>query len=258
MQLMLRTFQLLLIGLLCSNPANSAELSVMAASSLTESLREIVTLYQMENRAARIHLNIAGSQTLATQLGQGAPADLFISANHQAMQRMRSQQLVEQPERLLQNRLVIAVRSDLRPRPASIAELTRPGLLLAIGNPQVPVGRYTRQLLSNLASDPAYGPNLVAGIKTNIVSEENRVKAIIAKLLLGEIDAGIVYQSDLSGSPDHRLVAIDLPDKHNPHAIYPVARVRGAQPATDTFMAFLFSPAAQQVFNRHGFSCGAN
>jgi len=126
-----------------------------------------------------------------------------------------------------------------------------------IGNPQVPVGRYTRQLFAGLADDPAYGPALVQAIERNIVSEENRVKAIVAKLLLGEADAGIVYQSDLTPAVRDRLSVIPLPERHNPKAHYPLALVSGHQPDAEEFAAFLFSPAAQAIFSRHGFLPGA-
>jgi len=246
---------LLLLGSLA--PAGAAELSVFAASSLGEALQEIANAYQAEHPGTRISLNFAGSQTLAAQLERGAPADLLIAADPEAMARLERAGLVEPPRLLLRNRLALAVRNDHQPPLQTLAELGRPGLLLVIGNPQVPVGRYTRRLFAGLADDPAYGPALVQALEKNIVSEENRVKAIVAKLLLGEADAGFVYQSDLSAATRERLRAIPLPDQHNPEASYPLARLKGAGPAADDFLAFLFSPAAQAIFARHGFLPGA-
>ena len=251
-------FSLLLICILGTSPARAAELSVMAASSLTGALRDIARLYEHEHPGDIINLNFAGSQTLATQIDHGAPADLFISANKKAMARVINNGQAAAAKTLLHNRLVIAVRSDLTPCPTTVQQLARPGLLLAIGNPQVPVGYYTRKLFANLSTDATYGPEWLSKVKQNIVSEENMVKAIIAKLLLGEVDAGIVYQSDLAATDARFLRGIRLPENHNPLASYPVAKLKGAAADTDLFLAFLFSPAARQIFSHHGFIPGDN
>ncbi len=250
---LLASILLLLTGL---PPASAAQLSVFAASSLTGALGEITKSFEARNPGEQIILNFAGSQTLATQIEQGAPADLFISADLAVMQRLQTAGLVEKPRPLLRNRLVLAARAALSPALTQLEDLGRPNLLLAIGNPQVPIGRYTRQLFSDLAEDSGYGAELVTRINRNIVSEENRVKAIVAKLLLGEADAGIVYQSDLAASSAARLTAIPLPEKHSILVVYPVARVQGAQTGTERFADYLFSSAAQSVFAQHGFAQG--
>ncbi len=247
----------LLLMLLSPAPVSSAELSVFAASSLTEALAELVRRYEIEHPEDQIRLNFAGSQTLATQLELGAPADLFISANQPVMARLENQGLVEKSQPLLGNRLVVAARPDLQPQLATLKDLARPDLLLAVGNHQVPVGRYTRQLFASLSADASYGSALVKKIGGNIVSEECRVKAIIAKLLLGEVDAGFIYQSDLASGNASRLTAIPLPEKYNPPAVYPLAKVIGAKSEIDHFADFLFSAAAQDIFSQHGFSPGA-
>lgn len=252
------TIRLLLISLLLTSLATSLcaqEISVFAASSLTSALREISQTYEQQTPDTTILLNFAGSQTLAMQIEQGANADLFISANLQVMARLKNNHLVENPRPLLLNRLILAMRSDISKHEKKLTELARPNLLLAIGNQQVPIGRYTRQLFSNLATDPAYGAAFVARVEANIVSEENKVKAIVAKLLLGEVDAGVVYKSDLATSTTKQLTAIALPQKHNPQAHYPLAKVKHSGPAIDPFISFLYSPAAQQIFVRHGFTC---
>lgn len=247
---------ILLLLLFGTPPASGAELSVFAASSLTEALRELARVYQTEHPGERLLLNFAGSQTLATQIEQGAPVDLFVSADPQAMERLQNQGLVDNPRPLLRNRLVLAARPDLKPQLTTLEDLARPNLLLTVGNHRVPVGRYTRQLFNGLAEDSGYGAALVKKIGGNIVSEENRVKAIVAKLLLGETDAGIVYRSDLASGNASRLTAIPLPKEHNPQAVYPLAKLRGAKAGVDRFVDFLFNSTAQHVFARYGFSPG--
>jgi molybdate transport system substrate-binding protein len=248
--------RLCLIIILLPSLAQAAELSIFAASSLTEALREVTQAYQARYPADNIVLHFAGSQSLATQIEQGAPADLFISANTSAMQRLQKNGLVEKPRPLLHNRLVLAVQPELKDRLASIKDLSQNNLLLVIGNRQVPVGKYTRQLFANLSADPEYGTDLIDKISKNIVSEENMVKAIVAKLLLDEVDAGIVYQSDLHSATAQRLLAIPLPAQHNPLATYPVAMTTGRQADCDQLLAFLLSAEAQQLFASHGFING--
>ncbi len=260
----MRIIRLCLIIILLPALAQAADLSVFAASSLSEVLREVTQSYQKQHPDTKIELHFAGSQALATQIEQGAPADLFISANTTVMTRLQKSGLVETPKLLLGNQLVLAVLPELAPQLRSIKDLARPGLLLVIGNRQVPIGSYTRQLFADLAQDPAYGSELVSRIEANIVSEENMVKAIVAKLLLGEVDAGIVYQSDLAADNAHQLVAISLPARHNPRASYPMAKISGRRSETtakaegeaDDFTAFLFSPATQQLFAHQGFLTG--
>jgi len=156
------------------------------------------------------------------------------------------------PQHLLSNQLILAVRPELRPAIATYRDLARPGLLLAIGDRQVPVGHYTRLLLAGLAADPDCGPELVARIERNVVSEENQAKAILTKLLLGEADAGIIYRSDLATASARRLIAIPLPTQHLPPISYPLARVRGGTGHSDSFVDFLFSEPAQRIFARYG------
>lgn len=253
---LLRALLISILLLSCTTIACGAEISVFAASSLSESLRAIVDDYQRQHPTIDITLNFAGSQTLATQIEQGAPADLFISADWRVMARLQGEGLVENPQALLHNRLVLAVRNDLKPPLTTLADLARPGLLLAIGNRQVPIGSYTQKLFTNLAADPAYGLTLLSKIEQNIVSEEGRVKAIVAKLLLDEVDAGIIYQSDLSAANADQLTAISLPEAHNPRALYPLAKVAGANKHSADFSAFLRNDTAQQIFVQHGFIRG--
>jgi molybdate transport system substrate-binding protein len=253
---LLRTLLISIVLLSAASVASGTEISIFAASSLTEAVGEIARAYETRNPGVEAVLNFAGSQTLATQIEQGAPADLFIPADWQAMNRLRNQNLVEKPKRLLSNRLILAVRADQHPPLAKFTDLARPGLLLTIGNQQVPIGRYTRQLFTGLAADPDYGPELISKIENNIVSEENRAKAIVAKLLLGEADAGILYRSDLASDPADQLTTIAIPEKHNPRASYPLAKVKGGVSEANDFIDFLFNSTAEKIFRRYGFLQG--
>lgn len=249
----MKIIRLCLIIILLPTLVRAAELSIFAASSLTEGLREVTRSYLQQHPTAQITLHFAGSQALAAQIEQGAPADLFIAADTAAMERLLKNRLVEKPQPLLYNRLVLAVQPELKEQLSSLKDLAGHGLLLVIGNRQVPVGKYTRQLFANLSADPAYGAELIRRIESNIVSEENMVKAIMAKLLLGEVDAGFVYQSDLAAESAQKLLAIALPAQHTPLATYPVARTTEGDADCSSFLAFLFSSESRRILARQGF-----
>lgn len=254
----MRIIQLCLLIMLLPFAAHSAEISIFAASSLTEVLGKVTVSYREKHPEDTILLHFAGSQALAAQIEQGAPADLFIAANTSAMERLYEKKRVTQPRDLLHNQLVLAIQPELKEQIASLKDLSDTNLLLVIGNPQVPIGKYTRQLFQNLAADPTYGEDWLNRVKKNVVSEENMVKAIIAKLLLGEVDAGIVYQSDLSAETTKKLHAIPLPTQHNPRATYPVAITTASRIDSKQLLDYLFSPEAQQIFAQHGFQTGVS
>ena len=249
---LIRLLLTLLLLAIFSLSAGASELSVFAASSLTEPLRELARNYESDHAGTKILLNFSGSQTLASQIEQGAPADLFISANQPVMERLEKQGLVGTPQPLLRNQLALAVRRGLHPAITGIRDLARPGLLLTIGNREVPVGSYFRQLLSALPADPDCGPDLVARIEGNVVSEENQVKAILTKLMLGETDAGIVYRSDLASPAAEGLTNIPLPTRHLPRISYPLAKVQGGNRQTGAFVNYLLSKSAARIFARYG------
>lgn len=247
----MKALRLCLLMLLLPLVGQAAELSIFAASSLSEGLKEAAEAYRHQQPQTHILLHFAGSQAIAAQIKQGAPADLFISANNRAMAGLSEAGLVEPPRLIARNRLVVATAAGLDSGVESLHDLTRPGLLLAVGNPQVPIGRYTRQLFERLALRPEYGKEMVAALGRNIVSQENQVKAIVAKLLIDEVDAGIVYQSDLRGTP---LGSLPLPEEINPQASYPAAVVReGSRREARKFLNFLLGAQGQQILTSNGF-----
>ncbi|MBS1893136.1 MAG: molybdate ABC transporter substrate-binding protein, partial [Actinobacteria bacterium] len=159
-------------------------LIVLGASSLTEA----VTKYGEGFEGATVKPSFAGSDELAAQIQQGAPADVFASANTSYPQELFEEGLVEKPQVFCRNELVIAVPqgSDIK----SIADLTKPGTKIVIGDKSVPVGGYTREVLGRL---PKGQEEAILG---NVVSEETEVTSVIAKLEQGAADAGFVYVTD--------------------------------------------------------------
>lgn len=200
----------------CGGDDDRADLTVSAAASL----RDPLSAYAESFDAARVRTSFAGSDALAAQIRQGVRPDVFAAANTDLPAALHAEGLVDRPVVFAGNRLVIAVRtgSDLE----SAGDLAAPGTKVAIGSESVPVGRYTRAVLSRL------GDRTEAAITRNVRSEEPDVRGVVAKVDQGAVDAGFVYRTDVVAT-DGRLSAIELPDDLRPRAAYAVAVVRGGR-----------------------------
>jgi len=235
-------------------------LTVFAAASLTDALFELGREFEAAHPGTGVRLNFAGSQQLALQLEQGATADLFASADRRWMDRMDSLELTAGPARVFaRNALVVALPESNPGRISGLADLARPGLKLVLAADAVPAGHYARAALRGLEGRTGYASGYADRVLANVVSEEENVRSVVAKVELGEADAGIVYRSDATGRTAHGLVAILLPPVIVHVAGCPVARLRSSPspPAAEAFLRLLFSPAGQAVLARHGFAPGA-
>jgi molybdate transport system substrate-binding protein len=135
-----------------------------------------------------------------------------------------------------------------------LSDLAKTGLKLVLAAAAVPVGRYSREALDRMAGADEFGPDFAARVLRNVVSQEDNVKAVVAKVQLGEADAGIVYVSDVT-APVRRVVRqLTIPDPYNPIATYPVAVLARSshKPAAHAFVGFLLSAEGQQLLERHG------
>jgi molybdate transport system substrate-binding protein len=229
--------------------AASVTLTVFAAASLTESFGEIATAFEASHPGVDVSLNFAGSNTLRAQIEQGAQADVFASANTKEMDTLVTNGFVkESPQIFLTNRLVVITPANNPAKLSKFNELARPGLKLVLAAEEVPVGRYARQMLDNVGAD------FKVQVLSNVVSNETDVKQVLAKVLLGEADAGIVYASDAIAAPE--LPVIEIPAAWNVVAKYPIAPVVNApQPKlADEFVAFVLSSDGQAILQKWGFT----
>jgi molybdate transport system substrate-binding protein len=246
----------------CSQPSSGAastgaqsadEITVYAASSLTEAFTEIGGAYEASN-APGVVFNFGASSQLTTQLEQGAPADVFASADEIQMERARSAGLLAGPARVFaRNRLVVAVssRADLH----DLHDLARPGIRLVTSQPEVPIGVYTRQALEAMSRDPSFGSDFLDRVTANVVSREANVRGILSKVQLGEADAGIVYSSDAVAARGSGVEVLAIPDRFNVLAAYPIAAVGGSPRPREAqaFIDFVLSPRGQDILQRWGF-----
>lgn len=237
------------------DPSQSREITVYAAASLSEAFRELAPLFERETQGARVRYNFAGSQQLAVQIEQGARADVFASADQRWMDYLTERRLASgAASAFARNRLVAIVPRANPGRIAALTDLARPGLKLVVAAEAVPAGRYTREVIRRLSERPGaprgYGERVLA----NVVSQEENVKAVLAKVQLGEADAGFVYRSDVTAATASSLIVIDIPDDANVVAHYPIAVLAGARDpsAARAFVSFVLGTRAQQVLARHG------
>ncbi len=216
--------------------------TVFAAASLTEALGTLAEQFEDGHPGARVVVNFAGSSTLAAQIIEGAPADVFVSADLATMQRVVDAGLVEgEPTVLVRNQLVIAVPVGNPHGIRDLADLADPALKVALCAEQVPCGAAARTVLD------------AAGVRLTPVTLERDVKAALSKVTLGEVDAALVYRTDAAASPE--VEGIEFAASARAVNDYPVAVLRDAPnpTAARAFLEFLFSEAGTAVLVEAGF-----
>ena len=224
-------------------------LNVYAASSLTEAFTEIERAFEAAHDIDAA-LSFAGSQVLRLQIEQGAPAGLFASANPDHARALRDAGLLRGVRSFAVNELAVIVPPDNPAGIESFGDLAAAERLV-IGTASVPVGRYTRAALRRSAA--VLGAEFEATVLAHVVSLENNVRLVRAKVELGEADAGIVYGTDAAASTRVRTIAI--PAAFNERAEYVIGIVPnggGPEPA-ERWIAFLLSPEGRAILHAHGF-----
>jgi molybdate transport system substrate-binding protein len=221
-------------------PASTAAgggITVFAAASLTNVFPRI-------DRAPRY--SFAGSDQLALQIQQGAPADVYAAASPKYPELLYHNGLVTKPVVFATNKLVVVVPRSNPGHVTSVYDLRRPGLRVVIGDKSVPIGSYTRQILDALG--------ITADVTKNVVSQETDVKGIIAKVALGEADAGFAYVTDAKAAGS-KLRAVSLPGWAQPPIRYEVAIVKasGNQKAGRAFVKRVLSARGRLLLRRSGF-----
>lgn len=230
------------------SPAAADDLNVFAAASLSDALTEIAAAYEKQG-GDHLVLNFAASSILARQIQEGAPADLFLSADEAKMDSLEQRKLLLAGTRksVLSNTLVVVVPNDSTLKIGSAADLAKPGIrALALAEPQsVPAGIYAKQYLR--------AQKVWSRVIDRVVPTEN-VRGALAAVESGNVDAGIVYKTDAEISKKVR-VAYEVPVADSPKISYPFAVIAGsARPeAARKLLAYLRSPPALAVFRRFGF-----
>ena len=231
-------------------------LTVFAAASLTEAFRAIGDTLQKLVPGLAVDFNFAGSQQLATQILQGAPADVFASADERWMTFVKDSGLVAgDPRVFATNRLVVIVPQTNPARIGKLQDLANAGIKLVLAAPTVPAGRYAEVMLNNLSRDPAFAVDFAHKALANVVSHEPNVRAVVSKVQLGEADAGVCYVSDVSPQVARYVRVFDVPEASNVIAQYPIAMVKhaGDGAAARGFIDLVLSPTGRAVLASYQF-----
>jgi molybdate transport system substrate-binding protein len=224
--------------------AVSGTVTVFAASSLTESFNEIASAFSTEYPDAKVTLNFGASSDLVTQISQGAPADVFASADAANMKKVTdASENSGDPVTFAKNQLEIIVARGNPKKITGVADLVNPDLIVVNCDPAVPIGKYSAQVLTN------------AGVTVTPKSLEQNVKGIVTKVTAGEADAGIVYQTDVTAAGS-KAEGVVIPASINVMATYPIVAIKAAPNAAGAaaFVAFVASAQGQKILAGTGFA----
>jgi molybdate transport system substrate-binding protein len=226
-------------------PAAPDSITVFAAASLTESFIQIAADFE-DQHGTKVRLSFGPSDGLATQIQEGAPADVFASASPKWMDAVAEDPGVTDRADFARNVLVVITPADNPAGLDSAEDLGRPGIKLVLAAEGVPVGDYAREFLGNAGiADDALA---------NVVSNEDDVKGVVQKVALGEADAGIVYRTDVTAAVAGDVAVVEIPDDINVIAVYPIAaleRSPGGSLAPE-FVTYVLGPG-QTVLREAGF-----
>jgi len=226
-----------------AHDAGGGTITAFAAASLTAPFQALAAAFEQAHPDAHVQLNFAGSATLVQQIQDGAPADVFASADEASMQKVVDQKAVAgTPTVFTRNVLEIAVAPGNPKHVAGLGDLAKPGLIVALCGPTVPCGRYAAEAISK------------ADAKMPAASQEPDVKAVLTKVSLGEADAGVVYVTDVKAAAG-KVQGVPIPAPGNVEARYPIAALAHAPNASGAaaFVAFVLSADGQRTLATFGF-----
>ncbi len=237
-----------------ASAAAPASLTIYAAASLKAVLAKAQTAYQAANPGTTLAISTDSSSALETKIEQGAPADVLLSADTANPQKLVDKGLAAGGiTKFAGNLLTVILPMANSAGIATPADLARPGIKVIAAGDTVPITKYANQLVANLATQPGYPADFVARYTANIVSREDNVATVVAKIELGEGDAGIVYVTDAKTST--KVIAIAVPGAANVPATYGGVVVKASPnvAAAQAFLAWLAGPDGQAILAPFGF-----
>ncbi len=242
-------FSLFLLAGCASNRGNQGDkgtVTVSAAASMQGALNEIKDKYIAEKGlpADAIRINYAGSGTLREQIEQGVPSSIFISADERNMQKLVDKKLVSDVKPLVQNELVLIVPKG---KTAYTLQNIKEAKRIAVGTPEtVPAGQYTKEALTKLGLWSTVASHIVYG---------KDVKAVANYVAQGVVEAGFVYKTDALAIKDKVSITETVPANTHQAVVYPIALVtKQSDAASEEFYTYLFTPEAQAIFAKYGFT----
>ena len=223
-------------------PTPEGDITVFAAASLTDAFTELGTAFEAENPEASVEFNFGASSALREQILAGAPADVFASANTSNMDEVVDGGAASDPEGFVTNQLEIAVPAGNEAGVTGLDHFANPDLLIGLCAEDVPCGEFGREALAN------------AGVTPSIDTNEPDVRSLLTKVEAGDLDAGIVYVTDVMAAGD-TVEGVEIPAEENVVATYRIAALTDAAnpDAADAFVQFVLSDEGQEILQSYGF-----
>lgn len=238
-------------------PSESITLVVFAAGSLTQSFTELGTMFEAQHPGTKVSFNFQNANTLAQQIEQGAPVDVFASAAEKFMTNAIDTGRVNKDavKIFTQNKLVVIYPKNNSANIKTLGDLVKPGIKLVVGAKEGPQGAYVESFLTNASKAADLSKTYKEDFYKNVVSYESTVNGVVTKVSLGEADAGIVFFSDSQGSAIEKVNILEIPDSLNIVARYPIATINDSKnlEMAKAFVNFVLSPTGQEVLNKYGF-----
>jgi len=231
-------------------------LTILAASSLTDAFRELAATFEKQNPGIAVRTSFGASSALLTQLQQGAPADVFASADQEKMHQAQKEDLMTgQPRVFARNHEVLIIPKDNPADVRNFKDLAKPDLRLVLAQKEVPVAEYTMQILDNAARDPGYGPHFKRSVLGNIVSREADVRASVNRAVVGDADATFGYASDVTPGIRDQVKVIQIPEDLNVIATYPIGILKASKnkELARMWVELVLSSEGQQVLKKWDF-----
>lgn len=240
--------------------AGTHELTVYAAASLKDASTTLGKTFEQSHPDVSVKFNLAGTQTIRSQVENGASADLFLSAGTAHMKALKGEGYMNNTSvtNFTVNYLTVALPANNPGTINTLQDLAIPGKKIVMGMPDVPVGTATRALLGKLTNDTAYGQGYQDKVFKNVISYETEVTGIVSKVMLGEADAGFVYTSSLTGDQASQMKFVTIPDKYNDKTVYQAGVLQNSTRPDDAgaFVTFLLSSDGQAILKQYGFVQG--
>jgi molybdate transport system substrate-binding protein len=245
----------MILGVASPGEAAGDELVVFAAASLKEAFEALAPVFEKSHPGTKVQLAFAGSQELRTQIEQGARADVFAAADPAHLEALERAGLVTPPRLFARNEPVIVVPAGNPAGIRALPDLPR-ARRLVVGAPEVPIGKYTVRVLE--AAGRKLGAAFRAQVEARVVSRELNVRQVLAKVVLGEADAGIVYRTDARAAKD-KVEVVTIPPDLNVLCAYPVATLQATKQAAlaRSWVELLFSAEGQARLRAAGFLAAA-
>jgi molybdate transport system substrate-binding protein len=246
------------IGAVSGADTNATEFTIFAAASLTGVMGDLKPVFESSHPGVNITNNLESSATLETQIKEGAKADLFLPASATNLNNLVKEKMADNASitPYATNKLAIIVPKDNPAGIKSLADLAKDGVKIVSETKDVPIRKYTDQLLNKTINDTEYGQAFVDAFKKNVISEEINVAGATMKVSLGEADAGITYYSDVTKDLADKITIIEIPDKFNIVAAYNAGIVTGSAHAdlAKDFIKLLTSDDGKKILKEYKFS----